>query len=197
VLLLWRSGVRPAIKLKPEEDRRPVRETGMSEGTVDVDGSNMLPDVDRRCIIGGAVAVFAAAREGDIKFSLVCDRRGAAKSRDVDASDMSGTFWRPAALLRRHPPKLCEEPPREGDAAADEKPGDCGGGLPNNDVDEPFRVLMVMPLPVGSPSLEPFRVSGAENKLDDGRRSTGAAGPEFLQLEVKSAPRLPRRCTGA
>lgn len=171
----------------------------MSEGTAD--GSNMLTVVDRRCMLGGvaACAATAAARAGVIKFSLVCDRRGAEKSREVEV-DMSGIFWSPAALLRRHPPKLYDEPPREGD----EKPGD-GGGLPSNDVDEPLRAAAPLPLPLPmlllpSPSLpepEPFRVSGAENKLEDGRLSTGAVGPEFLQLVAKSASRLPRRCTGA
>lgn len=67
-------------------------------------------------------------------------------------------------------------------------------------VDEPRPVFRMLPLPLlllpplFSPSLpDPLRKSGAENKLEEGRRSTGVAGPEFLQLVAKSAPRLPRR----
>ena len=38
-----------------------------------------------------------------IEFSLGCNRRGAEKSREGEAG-MSGMFWSPVAMVRRHPP---------------------------------------------------------------------------------------------
>lgn len=184
-----------------------MRETGMSDGTMD--GSS-IAEVDLLCIpaIPMPPGDGGAAVDGDIRHALVRDRRGAEKRLEdgvlllpppFDPS-MTGTFCNPGWLLRRsrHPPpkpRLCDEPPREW------KPGD-GGGLPSNDVvDDPrpvLRMLLLLLLLLISPSLlDPFRKRGAENKLEDGRRSTGVAGPEFLQFVVKSAPRLPRRSTGA
>lgn len=93
MLLLFLSGVPRLSRLNPEEeDRRPVCETGMSDGTTAGSRCCKLAEVDRL----GNDPINGDGDGGDAetgswsgvirspKFSHVLDRRGAAKSLEVD-----------------------------------------------------------------------------------------------------------------